>query len=218
MRAAPPLHLTVNQWRSKGGGYGQDRLDYVGPERFRVDGGPDTVAGTPGQTRLATSGEQVYESETGDDGSVTWRQRRQDPRHFYLSDWLVHTLLALPDDCPRWRHLGMDSVGPFIADHLDCEKDKYKGVEYWVDRATHLVVRLQSADDSHCGRSQWPWPCSGTAVSEVVELSFGPTPDERLRLPEGAVVEALPTPRPGLHSDAETTAGGERVAIRPHVA
>jgi hypothetical protein len=181
----PPLHLTVNHWRSKGGDAGQDRLDYVSPSRLRVEWGPDPVAGTPGRTGIAATDEEIYESHTAEGGSVTWRRLHQNPM-FYATDWIGGTLLVPePGECPDgWRLVGTDTVGAFTADHIACDT-----LESWVDRETGMVVRFQQGPSVDA-----PW----VDVREVVELTFGGTPDDRFRLPDGAVLEPDPTPDPAF--------------------
>jgi hypothetical protein len=194
--AAPPLHLTVTRWRSKGGDAGLQHLDYVRADRFRVEWGSDPVAGTPARTTIAVSVTEGYESHSADDGDVTWRHLSGPSRSFLPAYWLDDTLIALPDECPGGsRYLGVDAVIAFTADHIECDR-----TEYWIDRATGLVVRRQTpADEMH-----------GIEVVEVVDLAFGPTPDELLRLPEGAALEPEPTPDPNFVPTAapQPSAGG----------
>jgi hypothetical protein len=75
--------------------------------------------------------------------------------------------------------IGVDRVGTFIADHLGCDE-----AEFWVDRASALVVRRQFNQD------EMP------LVSEVTELAFGPIPAERFAPPPGTVVDPRPTDNP----------------------
>jgi hypothetical protein len=179
--AQRPLHITVDRWRSRGGDAGQERLDFLAPDRYRVDWGPDPVAGTPARTGIF-AGEEIYESTSDVDGAETWHRRTWNRFKFYPSDWLVGTLLVPePGECGSgWRHLGVDRVGPFTADHVACQTD-----EAWVDRDTGLVVRTQSGPTVDA-----PW----ISVREVVALTFGPTPDDRFHPPVGAAVESEPPP------------------------
>jgi hypothetical protein len=181
---APPLHLTMTRWRTKGGEASRGHLDYVGPGRHRVEWDADRVAGGPGRTTIAIGTDEGYESVTAEDRSVTWRHWLGPIRDFATVSWLDDVLIGLPGECSTgWRLLGVDRVGTATANHLECE-----GVQYWVDRATSLVVRRQSpADEMH-----------GIEVLELVDLNFGPPPDSRFRLPDGAVMEVPPTLDPNF--------------------
>ena len=180
--AAPPLHLTMNHWRSQGGDARQGRLEYMGMDRFRVEWGADRVSGEPASTRIVVGAEEGYESTSGDEGDGLWRHVKGRSPFFDVVWWLDDMLIALPEECgATWRLLSVDRVGSFTADHLECD-----GTEYWVDRGTSLVVRRQTP----------PVDVPGYEVWEVTDLSFAPTPEERFRLPDGAVLETPPPPDP----------------------
>ncbi len=124
--------------------------------------------------------------------------------------WLAEALFVLPEcgpvggladgvDGPRWRHLGVDRVGAFVADHITCadaEKtwtvngDQYgcgcTGFEFWIDRGTHLVVRRVLP-----GENGGP-----IDVREVVDLEFTRTPQELFHPPADATVDVQATPDP----------------------
>ena len=129
--------------------------------------------------------------------------------------WLDETLFNLPE-CgpaeglvpgmpgPRWRHLGVDQVGSFTADHLACgdadgtwtvDGNEYgcgcAGMEFWIDRVTHLIVRQLIP-----GEGDGP-----IEVREVVDLRFAGSPDEIFRPPDGAVIRAV-IPQAELHGFA----------------
>ncbi len=86
--------------------------------------------------------------------------------------------LALPDECPGgWQVVGVDLVRDRLADHLACP-----GIivpdEYWIDRETHLVLRVQILREEQ----------QGTDVEEVVDLRFGDLPAALFDLPKDADV------------------------------
>jgi hypothetical protein len=195
---APPLHLTVSHWRSHGGDAGQDHLDYDGPTRLRVDWGADPLTGAPGHTSIAASAEEVYESQRADDGTETWGRpigRYADAPYVWLEDML----LAPPDCAGSYQYLGVDLIHAFTADHIACEDTEYWGdSEYWIDRATGLVVRRQSPDRFDI-----------IDVREVLELSFGPSPDERFRPPAGVVLQTPPPPDPNVISTPPPQPAGD---------
>ena len=183
-QAAPPLHVTLSRWRSRGGEAGQDHLDYLGSDRYRVDWGVDPVAGTPAHTGMSAGVEERYESRIAEDGSVTWRRLTGRGLVDAGYMWLADTLMSPPEECQGGlRGLGVDRVGGFTTDHVECD-----GMEYWIDRSSSLVVRRQTPPDE----------MHGIEVIEVIDLSFGPTPDDRVRLPEGATIEPIPTPDPNF--------------------
>ena len=65
----------------------------------------------------------------------------------------------------------MDDIRSRVADHLRCETAVSS--DYWIDRETHLAVRLFGMPD----------PASGWEASEVVELRLGEAPPELFELP-----------------------------------
>ena len=170
----PPVRVTVSRWRSRGGDAGQVHLDYDSLTRYRIDWGPDPVSGITGSSGIVASAEEIYRSEAADDGTETWHAVAGSRNLRLARDvWLWDALLnRLPEECLiGWRHLGVDLVGPFTADRVTCDSD-----EYWIDRDSGLVVRLQSGD------------ATDIQISEVVDLTYGRSPDERFGLPDGAVL------------------------------
>jgi hypothetical protein len=207
----PPLQLTVQGWRSKGGVAATDRLSYEASDRYRIDRGADELAGTPASSSIWAGSDSVWDLRTDATGRTFWfklTNGRNIVDAGYM--WLDGTLITLPE-CgpaggldpgvagPRWRILGVDKVGPFTADHITCNDADLTwtvdgnelgcgctGMEFWIDRATHLVVRRLI-------------PAEGDGpieVREVLDLRFGASPDELFRPPDDAVIELQPTPDP----------------------
>jgi len=114
----------------------------------------------------------VTESTT--DGVVFWRDLSSQRE----GGWNVAYPLRLPPECVGgWELIGVDLVGGRTADHLACPGPIVPD-EYWIDRKTHLVLRVQTMQDE----------ARGTDVQEVRELRFGPSPPELFDLPPGADV------------------------------
>ena len=211
----PPLQLTIQRWRSKGGLAGTDRLWYAAPDRYRVDRSADDLAKQPQSSSIWAGASSVWDLRRDATGRMFWLQftngRNIGDAQFM---WLDGTLFTLPD-CgpaggldpgapgPRWRHLGVDQVGPFTADHLTCGDAEMTwtvdgaeygcgcaGMEFWIDRGTHLVVRRLI-------------PAEGDGpieVREVIDLRFVTSPDELFRPPNDAVIDVQPTPDPAAPS------------------
>ena len=72
-----------------------------------------------------------------------------------------------------WQHLGFATIVERTAHVLGCGEDRA-----WVDVETGMVMR--SVVPSSILNP-------GTSIYEVTELEFGPQPDDRFQLPEGAV-------------------------------
>jgi hypothetical protein len=86
--------------------------------------------------------------------------------------------MQVPENCiGDWEHRGVDQIAGRLADHIACSSDAT--TEYWIDRATHLVTRIQTSGD----------PMQGTIVQEMVDLRIGTTPVVKWDLPEGANVQ-----------------------------
>jgi hypothetical protein len=203
--------LTVQRWRSKGGIAGTDRLWYQAPDRYRVDRGADDLAGMPASSSIWAGASSVWDLRRDATGRTFWLQLTN-RRNIVdgQSMWLDGTLFTLPE-CgpeggldpgvpgPRWLHLGVDQVGPFTADHLTCGDAELTwtvdgnewscgcaGSEYWIDRATHLIVRRLIPAEGD----------SPVDVREVTDLRFGSSPDELFLPPDDAVIEVQPTADP----------------------
>lgn len=207
-----PVQITIERSRSRGGVVGRDRLFFERSDLFRVERAEDRLAGIPAGTSIWAGERGVWDMRTDDRGATTWL-RFTNGRNIgdagYM--WLAEALFTLPEcgpvgglpdgvDGPGWRHLGVDRVGAFIADHITCgdaektwtvDGDQYgcgcTGSEFWIDRATHLVVRRLLP-----GESGGP-----IDVREVVDLEFTGTPDDLFRPPADATIELQATPDPG---------------------
>ncbi len=84
--------------------------------------------------------------------------------------------LRIPDACiGGWTFVGVDDIHGRPADHLTCP-----GVlapdEYWIDRETRLVLRVQTLVDER----------EGTSVDEITDLDLGEQPPDLFELPPGA--------------------------------
>jgi len=206
-----PVQITIERSRSRGGVIGNDRLLFERPDLFRVERAEDRLAEIPAGTSIWSGERGVWDMRTDERGTTTWL-RFTNGRNIgdaaYM--WLEETLFVLPEcgpvggladgvDGPRWRHLGVDRVGAFIADHITCgdaEKtwnvngDQYgcgcAGSEFWIDRDTHLVVRRVRP-----GEGGGP-----SDVREVVDLEFTRTPQDLFHPPAGATVDVQATPDP----------------------
>lgn len=208
----PAVQITVERSRSRGGVVGSDRLFFERSDLFRVERAEDRLAGIPAGTSIWAGERGVWDMRTDERGAKTWL-RFTNGRNIgdagYM--WLEGMLFTLPEcgpvgglaegvDGPRWQHLGVDRVGAFIADHITCgdadktwtvNGDQYgcgcTGSEFWIDRATHLVVRRVL-------RGQEGGPSD---VREVVDLEFTATTDDLFRPPADATIEVQATPDPG---------------------
>ena len=110
-----------------------------------------------------------YMSETQVDGSTVWRAapRRGGPYP-----------LGIPATCDAgWQQRGVDVIGGRVADHVGCPGGDPS--DAWIDRVTHLVVRMQSADST----------TSGTVVQELVDLQLGAPQGVAWDLPAKASVQ-----------------------------
>ncbi len=167
----PAYDVTIERWSAKYPG-SSERTIHDGSGRYRVemtfDGARD-----PGWIMLAGA-DYRYTTETTTDGFVYWRDRSSEieraPEMSYP--------LGLPLACGGgWELVGVDLVGGRVADHLSCPGILVPD-EYWIDRDTQLVLRIQMLpDETH-----------GATVDEVVDLHFGPSPAALFELPEGADV------------------------------
>ena len=113
----------------------------------------------------------MYATELTTDGVQFWRDlsKQPEPRGGGYP-------LRIPDECPGgWTWVGVDDIHGRPADHLACPGQITPG-EYWVDRETGLVLRVQMTVDAQ----------QGTSVEEVTDLRLGPQPPELFELPPGA--------------------------------
>lgn len=162
----PAYDVVIDHWSARYAG-SQTRIRHGGAGRYRteysVDGTPD-----PAATVLIGPGYRYAQRFTAD-GVAYWEDTSG-------SDRGVGYPLSLPADCPGgWTLVGIDVVHERTADHVSC-----RGVvvpdEYWIDRDTHLVLRVQTFYDEQ----------QGTQVEEVVELRFADQPASLFELPPGA--------------------------------
>jgi hypothetical protein len=189
---------------------------FEGPDRFRVEVGEDPLAGQPAATMIWDRASGVWSTRLDDRGERVWfrytnARNIADARYM----WLDGVLFSLPEcgppgglaagvDGPHWRLLGVDRIGDFVADHIDCadegttwtvDGEQYAcgcaGIEFWIDRASHLVVRRLVGPGS--GNS---W----TDVREVVSLRPATPSEDLFRPPSDAVIVVQPTPDPAASS------------------
>ena len=165
----------------------------------------------PARTSIWAGPSSVWDQKSNGTGRTYWLQytngRNIGDAQFM---WLDETLFNLPE-CgpaggldpglrgPRWRHLGVDRVGAFTADHIACGDAELtwtvdgtefgcgcSGMEFWIDRETHIVVRrLIPGEDN-----------GPIDIREVVDLRFATSPDEIFRPPDDAAITVQSTPDP----------------------
>lgn len=165
----PGFDVTVEHRNAKYPG-NVTRVLHDGSGRFRTEW---TFEGSSDPPSIMLSGDDyAYATEMTADGVVFWldlASPRGDARRGSYP-------LALPDDCPGgWQVVGVDLVRGRLADHLGCP-----GIivpdQYWIDRETHLVVRVQLLRDEQ----------QGTDVDEVIDLRLGELAPELFELPQDA--------------------------------
>jgi hypothetical protein len=111
-----------------------------------------------------------YDSELQIDGTTIWRKSSRQSLGAYP--------LQVAMTCHGgWENRGVDLIAGRVADHVGCVGENTG--DFWIDRASRLVVRTQISDD----------PSGGTNVREVVDLRIGPLQAVEWSLPVGAVVE-----------------------------
>ena len=216
--AVPPIELAIERTRSRGGVVGTDRLIFERPDRFRIEVSEDRLAGQPAQTMIWDRASGVWATRVDDQGKRVWF-RYTNARNIVDAGymWLEGSLFSLPE-CgppnglaagvagPHWRLLGVDRVGDFVADHIDCadegstwtvDGEQYAcgcaGLQFWIDRASHLVVRRLAAPDSEHG-----W----TDAREVVSLRPATPTEDTFHPPSDAVIVVQPTPDPAASSSS----------------
>lgn len=166
----PAYEVVVENWSAKYPG-STTHLRYDGAGRYRVE---RTFEGTPDPPSITLRGpDYQYSTELTTDGVVFWRSTTvgEDSRR-------VSYPLQMPDQCAGgWTFAGVDVVHDRPADHLTCP-----GVlapdGYWIDKETHLVLRIQTLQEER----------SGTSVLEVAELRLVAQPAELFELPKDADV------------------------------
>lgn len=144
-------------------------LFFDGASRYRKE--RTSQLGTVWEATMVTlsSDDYRYTSETLIDGTQVWRASTRRGADYPMQ---------VPEKCDGdWEHRGVDQIAGRLADHIACASDAT--TEYWIDRATHLVTRIQTSGD----------PMQGTIVQEMVDLRLGSTPVVEWDLPEGANVQ-----------------------------
>ena len=167
----PAYEVVVDQWSSKYPG-STTRTLHDGTGRYRQE---LTFEGETAPANTVLVGDDYeYVTDMTTDGVVFWRDLSSQPDRGRSLGYP----LRLPSECDRgWQLVGVDLVHGRTADHLACPGDVAPDA-YWIDRKTHLVLRVQTMHDE----------ASGTDVQEVVALRLGPSPAESFDLPEGADV------------------------------
>jgi hypothetical protein len=142
---------------------------YDGAGRYRIERTPQ-VGTIWEQTSVALIGDgYAYVSEIQIDGTETWRPYPRVPENG------VAYPLRIEAGCDAgWEHLGVDLVAGRAADHVGCQGDAMNTT--WIDRETHLVVRVDAFLDD----------MSGTSVREVTDLRLGAVDGVEWDLPEDA--------------------------------
>ena len=174
--ALPAYEVVVAGSDTKNPGSSQRRVHHDGSVRYRVEWTQEPSYGPP--SIWLVGDDYSYMTETTTDGaSVFWRKQPSPGQEGRSGSYP----LEIPDDCESgWQYLGADLILDRPADHVACAGD-FGSTEYWIDRETHLVMRVVSPGDPSD-------PRSGTYVEEVVELQFADQPPEVFELPEGADV------------------------------
>jgi hypothetical protein len=169
-----------------------DRIIADGSGRFRVERWREDV---PAPTIELIGPDHYYATEELADGTSVWRERKR-----LTQRELPIYPIQLPTTCDsRWEVLGVDEIRGRVADHIRCESAHSS--EYWIDRETHLAVRIFGTPD----------PTSGWEASEVVELRLGESPGGLFELPPDASVHpstpAVGAAVPGWPDTSENAAG-----------
>jgi hypothetical protein len=142
---------------------------FDGTNRYRIERtGPVGTAWESTSITLIGDG-YYYASETQVDGTTAWNSSSRGGQGGYP--------LEITTSCHGgWENRGVDLVAGRLADHVGCIGEDVG--DFWIDRASHLVLRTQVSDD----------PSVGTRVREVVDLRFALVPGVEWALPAGAVV------------------------------
>jgi hypothetical protein len=144
-----------------------DRIIADGAGEFRIERWSEAW---PARTIELIGPDYHYATEELADGTPVWRDRTNTTQPGPPTD-----PLELPTTCDSgWEVMGVDEIHGRVADHVRC--DTAAPSDYWIDRETHLAVRIFGRPD----------PASGWDVSEVVELRLGESPAKLFELPPGA--------------------------------
>ncbi len=163
----PAFDVTVERWSAKYPG-GTTRVHHDGGERYRHE---QTFEGSPDPPGITLSGKDYYYvTELTTDGVQFWRDMGAQ------TERRIGYPLRLPDACADgWTFVSVDDIHGRSADHLTCPGPLAPD-EYWIDRETGLVLRVQVLADER----------QGTSVEEVTDLRLGPQQPELFELPPGA--------------------------------
>ena len=166
--AEPPgFDVTIEHWSAKYPGSTSQVL-HDGDGRYRSEQTFDQSTDPPYVT-LSGDG-YYYNTDQTTDGVRFWRDRSGQ------TDRAVRYPLQLQDDCAGgWTFVGVDDIHGRPADHLTCPGGLAPD-EYWIDRETRLVLRVQTLADER----------QGTNVDEVTDLRLGPQPAYLFELPPDA--------------------------------
>ena len=171
-RAGLAPYAVTFQEMSSGTPAGQDirtRQLFDGTSRYRIE--RTSQLGTIWEaTSVELAGDGYrYVGETQVDGTMTWNSSQRGGPTGYP--------LGITATCRGgWENRGVDLILGRVADHVGCV-DEHAG-DFWIDRATHLVLRTQVTDDSS----------AGTRVQEVVELRLGLVQGVEWDIPPSAFV------------------------------
>jgi hypothetical protein len=148
------------------------RVVHDGSGRYRVE----TFVGESQEpdSILLSGPDYGYETAISTDGFTYWRDAP-------ASQWggrPPEYPLTVGFDCERtWQIVNVELIHGRVADHVSCQGAS-TALDYWIDRDTRLVLRVQTVSDD----------AFATSVEEVVELRFGPSLPELFELPPGAEV------------------------------
>jgi hypothetical protein len=163
----PAFDVTVLHWSAK---YPSNsvRVLHDGDGRYRSEQTYDQSPDPPWITLFGDG--YYYVTEQTTDGVRFWRDRSGQTERG------VRYPLRLPSECAGgWKFVGVDDIHGRPADHLSCA-GALAPDEYWVDRATRLVLRVQTLVDEQ----------EGTTVDEVTDLRLRRQPADLFKLPPGA--------------------------------
>jgi hypothetical protein len=152
------------------------RIIADGSGRFRIERWSGAL---PARTIDLIGPDYHYATDQLTDGTPVWRDRTNETQR-----GLPTYPFELPMTCDAgWEVIGVDEIRGGVADHVRCQTAGSS--DYWIDRETHLAVRVFGTPD----------PASGWDASEVVELRLGASPAELFQLPPDA---SLRPPTPGV--------------------
>lgn len=169
-----------------------DRVVADGSGRFRVE---RWYASSPERTIELISPDHHYATEPLTDGTMIWREGKR-----LTQRQLPTSPIPLPSACDgSWDVIGVDEIHGRVADHIRCSASGSS--DYWIDRETHLAVRVFSTPD----------PASGWETSEVTRLRLGESDAELFELPPDASLDPSTSEAakgvPGWPDTSENAAG-----------